>query len=299
MLKHSLQKAGFAAACLPISDPVQARAQIDTQPGTPATAAFAPSLLDDFRAPFDGPISTDRPDFTESTSVVPRGRFQLEGGYTYTVDRERGRGTHDHTFPEFLLRTGVGSGWELRFAWSGLSLTREAYRDRNDAGRRVWVREHDDGATDLNVGFKTRLVEASGWVPGLSLIGQLSLPTGSLSKSAGDADPEIKLLWSYSLTERLGLAGNVNVAAPNDDRGRFFQNAASISLAYAISDQVGAYVEYFGFYPAARGSDCAHSLNGGFTLQVTENLQFDVRAGGGLNEEADDFFAGVGFAIRF
>jgi hypothetical protein len=40
-------------------------------------------------------------------------------------------------------------------------------------------------------------------------------------------------------------------------------------------------------------------LNGGFTWLITENLQLDWRAGFGLNEEADDFFTGAGFGIRF
>jgi hypothetical protein len=62
---------------------------------------------------------------------------------------------------------------------------------------------------------------------------------------------------------------------------------------------MGSYLEYFGIYPNDRGSDCAHTINGGFTFPITDNLQFDVRMGVGLNEEADDLFAGSGLAIRF
>lgn len=42
-----------------------------------------------------------------------------------------------------------------------------------------------------------------------------------------------------------------------------------------------------------------HYFNGGFTFPITNNLQFDVRAGLGLNEAADDYFLGAGGAVRY
>lgn len=250
-------------------------------------------------APLDEPIVTDRPDFTESTLTVPRGRFQLEAGYTYTHDDEDGVRTGDHLFPEALLRVGLVDDWELRLAWFGWSLTESLSRETNDAGRRVDVKEHDDGGTDMSVGFKTHLIDQDGLIPDFGIIGELSLPTGAGGKTSGDVDPGMKLLWAYALTERMSLSGNVNFAVPTSERGRFFQTAASVSLGYTWTDWLGSYVEYFGLYPNDRGTDCAHTVNGGFTFPITDNLQFDVRAGVGLNEEADDLFAGTGFSIRF
>ena len=58
------------------------------------------------------------------------------------------------------------------------------------------------------------------------------------------------------------------------------------------------FVEYYGLYPNAEHRDAAHTPNGGFTFQINNNFQIDWRIGGGLNEEADDFFTGVGFAWR-
>lgn len=252
-------------------------------------------------APLDEPLVTDRPDFTESTKTVPWGRMQLEGGYTYTADDEGGVRTGDHSFPEFLLRVGIVEDFEFRLGWLGWSLTESMFTETNDAGRRVRTKQHDDGATDMSVGFKARLFDRDGFIPEFGIIGELSLPTGSSStgKTSGDVDPGVKLLWAYDLTDDLALSGNINFAVPTEEDGRFFQSAASISLAYGITDRLGVYTEYFGIYPNARGSDCAHTLNGGFTYLLTDNLQFDIRSGVGLNEEADDCFVGAGFAIRF
>lgn len=268
----------------------------DTQ--TPRVPPSAP-LLERWRETPDEPISTDRPDFTESTDVVPRGWFQLEGGYTYTWNRSPDARSLDHTFPEFLLRVGLLQHTELRIGWEGLSLTEETFHGVTPVGRPRTFHNHDDGATDLSFGIKQHLLERDGLVPDFSVIAALSMPTGGPTKSSGDVDPEIKLLWGYPLTEKLTLSGNANVAMPSDGDGRFLQPAASVSLAYSIAEWMGAYVEYFGFYPNERDEDCAHYANGGFTFPIAQHLQFDVRVGAGLNEEADDLFTGFGFAIRF
>ncbi len=249
--------------------------------------------------PLTEPIVTDRPDFTESTQAVPRGRFQLEAGYTFTNDHERGVTTTDHAFPELLLRIGLADEWELRLGWAGWSLGEEMFRERNEHGRHVSRNEHTDGGADMTLGFKRHLWDQEGWRPDFGVIGELSLPTGSGEKSSGDVDPAVKLLWAYDLTDRLSVAGNVNLGVPRSARGRFVQSAASLSFGYAWTDWLGSYVEYFGIYPNDRGSDAAHYLNGGFTFPVNDNLQFDIRAGVGLNEEADDFFSGVGFSVRW
>ena len=70
-------------------------------------------------------------------------------------------------------------------------------------------------------------------------------------------------------------------------------------MAASLTESIGTYIEYFGAYPASDGEDASHVLNGGFTFLVNDNLQFDIRVGFGLNEQAPDLIAGAGFAVRF
>ena len=105
--------------------------------------------------------------------------------------------------------------------------------------------------------------------------------------------------WTYDLTDRLSVAGNVGLFVPTSEDGRFFQTTNSLTSAYALTDKLGAYVEYYGLYPNNKGTDCAHTVDGGFTYLITDNLQLDWRIGFGLNEEADDFLMGVGLSWRF
>jgi hypothetical protein len=245
------------------------------------------------------PLITDRPDFTESTDAVQTGHVQLEGGYTFSLDRERRERERAHTLPEALLRIGLFHDFELRLGWEGYSFTDGQFENRTRAGRRVNREDWSQGANDVTVGVKYKFFEQHGLHPHVGMIAQLSAPSGSAELTSGDVDPEVKWLWAYDLSEKWGLAGNLNIGVPSDEKGRFVQASASISAAYSWTERFGSYLEYYGFYPNARDADCAHTLNGGVTFLVHNDFQIDLRVGAGANEEADDFFAGVGFGYRW
>ncbi len=293
----------LCSVCVAACFQVPAWAQADAEPagsGRPAKAEETTTNIFGLpAAPLDGPLVTDRPDFTESTEAVPFGHAQLESGYTFTYDREDTDRVHDHTAPEMLWRIGLFEKFELRVAWAGYSWTQSQYQGETRGGRAVTREDWDDGANDMNLGFKYKLWEQDGLLPHFGVIGEMSVPSGSAGVSSGDVDPGAKLLWAYDLADGLALAGNVNFASLTEDDDRFFQTANSVSLAASLTDWLGTYFEYFGFYPNSQHTDCAHYLNGGFTFLITDNLQLDVRTGFGLNEEADDLFSGVGFSYRF
>jgi hypothetical protein len=245
------------------------------------------------------PLVTDRPDFTESTDAIPPGWMQLEMGYTFTYDREKDVRLRDHGAPELLLRAGVFEDFELRIGWDGYTWAETQFRTETEDDRLITEEDWDQGAYDATLGVKYKFFDQQGWRPNFGVIAEVSVPSGTRGVSSGDVDPGLVLLWAYDLTDRMSLAGNVGVASLTTDSSRFTQAKASLSLATAITDRLGGYVEYFGIYPNARHTDCAHSVNGGLTYLITDDLQLDWRIGAGLNEEADDFFAGFGVAWRF
>jgi len=250
-------------------------------------------------APVDDPLVTDRPDFTESTDAVPLGRVQIEMGYTFSYDREDNVRTRVQSTPEFLLRMGLSKDFEIRLGWEGYEWSDTGFPSQTRAGRSIRRKEHDQGAYDSSLGFKRKFCEQDGWRPHFGVIGEVSVPSGSNGVSSGDVEPGVVLLWAYDVGDRLAVAGNVGLFAPLDAGNRFVQASASLSAAFALTDRIGSYVEYFGLYPNAEETDAAHSINGGFTYLMTNNFQLDWRIGFGVNEEADDFFTGLGFAWRF
>jgi hypothetical protein len=250
-------------------------------------------------APLTEPLVTDRPDFTESTDAVPRGRYQLEFGYTFTYDREGYDRVRDHTAPELLLRAGLLDDFELRLGWSGYSWFDTLSLGETRGGRAILREDHDQGAADFSLGFKYKVFEQEGLRPHFGVLGGLSMPSGSAKTTAGNVEPELVFAWAYDLHERVGLGGNVGLAVRNDETHQFLQTSASMALGVALTESLGAYVEYFGFYPDAFAQDAAHSLGGGLTFLITDNFQIDLRAGVGLNEQADDLFTGIGMAWRW
>lgn len=133
-------------------------------------------------------LVTDRPDFTESSVVVPRGAWQLESGFALTRDS----GVRSLGAPEMLLRWGIGRRTELRLGLPDFVHTRGS--------------EHGDGFADTYLGFKQQLGAARSGL-GLALIPAVSLPTGARRLTSGRVDPEVKLAWSRPLPEPWAISG--------------------------------------------------------------------------------------------
>ena len=234
------------------------------------------------QAEFTQDMESDRPDFTEGTQTVQQGHAQFEMGYTYTRNKESGATSESHGYPEFLIRAGLTEVLELRVFWEG------------------WAHsEFDDGAADMSIGFKARLVEESGNMPALSIIGEVGLPVGNKEFSSEDPVPATKLLWAYTLSDDLGIAGNFNFGFPVESEDYYFEVGSSLALAYSLNDSIGTFIEYYGLVPAdSTDISDTHFIDGGFTYLINENLQLDVRAGFELKDAADDFFTGAGLSFR-
>lgn len=249
-----------------------------------ATVVHDESSLIFIPTPLTEPLVTDRPDFTESTDAVPRGHFQIEAGYTFTHDGANG-GTRSHTAGELLLRVGLFNDFELRIEWPSFERLESASATTEEF-------------SDVSVGFKYKLFEQRGVRPHIGVIGQFSAPTGGAAFSSDRVDPAVKLLWAYDATDRVAVGGNINFESLTEAHDRFFQIAASGSIALAVTDRLGSYVEYFGFHSVGHGPGSTHFVNTGLTYLITDNFQLDTRVGVGLNARAEDVFVGFGFSWR-
>jgi hypothetical protein len=237
----------------------------------------------------DAPLVTDRPDFTEASSTVGCGVAQLEFGYTYTFDEDGGSSTKSHSYPEPLLRYGVLQDWlEFRIAWN--------YTNEESAGVK------QSGSEDLYLGFKIGLTPQDGWRPEMALIPQMTVPTGSDAFTTDEVLPGLNWIYGWELTDTVSTAGSTqfNRAVDEMTADTYTEWAQSWTVAYTLTETVGAYTEWFALIPS--GADTArteHYFNGGFTWLMNNDVQWDIRAGTGLNDAADDYFVGTGLSIRF
>jgi hypothetical protein len=241
----------------------------------------------------DSAIESDRPDFTEASSVVGRGRVQVESGYTFSRDRDGGV-SGAHTYPETLLRTGAFAEWfELRAA-----LTFQSSRVAGASAGTTTVR----GLDDLYLGAKFALAEQSRFAPQLAVVVQTMLPTGASGIGAKRALPGVNLLYGWDVTTgAVTLGGSSQVNFAESQSGAFLELAQSVTVGFDFTDRLGMYGEAFSILPAGvhgNSTPAAHYANGGLRLRTSPNVQYDVRFGAGLTRASDDFFFGIGVAMR-
>ena len=93
-----------------------------TRAATIATAVLVGSLAVQHARAADS-ITTDRPDFVESSDVVGRGRVQIETGLGFERNEADGLKTRTRSTPT-LLRLGFRDDMEFRVETDGLLRTR-------------------------------------------------------------------------------------------------------------------------------------------------------------------------------
>ena len=241
----------------------------------------------------DEPLASDRPDFTEASSTVGRGVVQIETGYTFVRDKRGGEVTDTHSFPETLFRVGMFADWfEFRFAYNhgvqnvapvGLPVSRFA------------------GGEDIYLGSKLMLTGQRGILPEMSLMPQMTVPTGHGAFSGSEVLPGINWLYGWDITDWLSMGGSSQVNKGTDDDGsNYYEYAQSWTFGFGLTERLSMYTEWFALMPSgALAAKPEYYFDGGFTFSVTNNLQLDVRGGAGLNGAADDYFIGSGAVVRF
>lgn len=242
-----------------------------------------------------GPLITDRPDQTESSAVVDPGFVQLEAGWTYSRRDDGPSRLGSHAVPQILARIGVVNRLEARLGFAGWQAVRAE-------GATAVV--DDQGVGDLELGVKYQLHAGRGAMPSLALLADASLPTGEEAFSSGRVDPSLRLSVAHELTGRVSLGYNVGTrwVTETDQSGfRYTRAETPYTLAFGVSltERLAVFAESFGSLALDdRGSD-THSLDGGLTLLLTNSAQLDVSGGFGLNTAPDDWFVGLGLAVRF
>jgi hypothetical protein len=234
-------------------------------------------------APAAPELVTDRPGFGESSGVVERGTIQIETGLTLQqIDASQ----RQLTAPQLLARVGVAPRVELRVSADGLI----DQTVRTSSGR---ARTY--GRSDAEVGGKVKVLDEARAGVDVAVLPYVSVPTASTGFGSAHYDPGFKVAAGRGLPRGFGLSGTFNATDPAGDTGRAWQREISVSLDHGVGAGVGAYGEVDGAF-AGRGCGC--SVDGGVTVPLRANGQFDVEMGRRVHGPAQDWFVGAGFVIR-
>ena len=230
---------------------------------------------------------TDRPNFTESSETVPRGLVQLESRVTLARDGD----IRAAAIGEALVRIGLAPRGEVRVGLNSYAVERAGGMTAR-------------GLQDMSLGAKVKLVEGGttgSLKPTIAVVAASSLPTGASAFRAPKLQPEVKLAGAWTISDRLSFSSNINYAWVRERSATYGEPSASASLGIGLTDRVGSYVEYYGFYPRTDDAPRTHVADGGLTFAVTHNTQLDWRLGSQLRRTSAgaSYFVGVGFARRW
>jgi len=232
------------------------------------------------------PMITDRPDATESSSIVPRRYLQVESGGYYESFREGNRTLTTYGYNTTLLRYGLLENLELRMGWD--------YREDHTRVSGIAPRTLR-GLSPLLLGVKVAITEEKmGW-PKTALLGHVSLPffAGSDYRPATTA-VDIRFAFSHTLGEKSSLGYNVGAEVGGDDPQ--LRYLYSLSYGYAMTSALGFYAELYGDFPEHGGAD--HYWDVGATYLLTHNVQFDATLGRSITRGQDLLVsAGISFRI--
>jgi hypothetical protein len=244
-------------------------------------------------APAEKPltISADRPGFGDGTGIAPIGHFQLELGYQFTFSDRNDVESQTHDAPQTLARVGIiDDRLELRVGTVGYEY------NRTDSGSGF---ETESGFNDVRVGAKVKLWDQDNYLPCVALVASTTLGLGSKNISDREVEPSLEVAWSLAVAGGFNVGGSGSVIYSSTDGDRFVQGAGSVLVGYTISDNIGAFAEYFLISPIAKGSGTAHYVDFGVTYLLTNHTQLDGTVGFGLNDESDNFFVGGGVSFLF
>lgn len=230
---------------------------------------------------------TDRPDQTESSSVVPHRFLQIETGFLMAQKEDDEYTQKSLVYNTTLLRYGLLENFELRLGMEYL-------------GGEIMINSIDTSFTfsgfgPLYTGFKVMIAEEEGWRPEMAFLGGLALPfTASDEFRPENTSASMRFAFSHTLSDRFSLGYNLGAFWGGDTP--IPQYFYSVALGIGITQKLGMYIEGFGEIPESGSAQ--HMLDGGFTFLALPNLQFDISGGIGINEVAPDYYFGAGLSYR-
>ena len=226
----------------------------------------------------DDPISTTRPSFSDSPTIVPVRHLQIESGLSYFSRSDDGDERSD--FGEALLRYGLRPRLEVRIQLPNYNLGRG---------------DQPTGFDNTSVAFSYYLGKVAGF--DLGVVPTLSLPSGARGLRYDGVTPSFSLNAQRGIGSGNTFGGTLAQAYGRQDGRDSIQSTATLNAVHPFNPTFSGFVEYGGFFDNHDAPMNYAQL--GFQLLVTKTQQFDVHGGVGLGGAASRSFIGAGYSVRF
>ncbi len=220
-------------------------------------------------------IVTDRPDQTESSSVVQSGSLQIESGFLIIENH-----THEEKniyLPTTLFRIGLTKTIEIRVL--------------NQFEYKLYDTYSLKGFNNLECGIKMQLLQKENIRTELAFLSHVVLPTASDFFNENELSVINKLCVSHKSNNNLNFGYNIGYNYYKNETGDF---TYSFVLGYGINDEISTYIEPYGEVVGFK--QYVSNINMGITYLIQNNLQLDYSYGTGLNHTFN--FMAIGLRIN-
>jgi hypothetical protein len=235
------------------------------------------------------PMTTDRPDSTESPFTVEPGRVQLEMDLVrQSRDSTGGFSTRATELAPFNLRLGVTRDVEL-----GVVLNPRQWERESAPGVPVFRRR---GVGDLVLRAKRNWWGNDGGFSALGTIFDLKLPTASHGLGNGHVEGEIMLPVAFAPGGNWHAGFMTSLAAAHDGNHYDAWWRNSVTFCFEFAAVWEGVVEV----TSATGADGHQAtLNCALIRKLGPDLQVDVGANFGISRSAPDVVLFTGLSRRF
>ncbi|MCX5662558.1 MAG: transporter [Planctomycetota bacterium] len=294
--------AAAAVACL-ASLPAAAHAAAEAPASTPAPDKSGFSLLNPTPRDLMRPMSTDRPDSTESPYTVDAGHIQVEASF---VEYARDTRTPDRSQSESLdvlptnLKLGLLNNVDLQFV-----LTPYTHERTHDA---AGAAETAEGFPDPLVRLKINLWGNDSGDTALALMPFIKVPGGDHEVGNGHVEGGLIIPLGLTLPADFSLTVMVEFDAVYDPEGAAGDNTGggyyldfvhTASLGHDLVGDLAGFIEYVGVVGTHGSPGYRASFDAGLTYALTPDIQFDVAVNFGLTRPAEDLRVLAGISIRY
>jgi hypothetical protein len=268
---------------------------VHVAPYAKLVAALSLMLCGLAHAAGDDTISTDRPDFVESSQVVGRGRIQLETSVQWDRQRDDARRERSLGTPT-LLRIGMGDSTELRIETGG----RTVVHDDDATAASSSARTNTAGYADTAIGVKWHLADRQDRQASLGVLLHAELPSGSRVLRGHGVRPSLRLAAEWELPQDFSFGIMPGIAVDRDDKDRrHAYGILAATLGKEFGERVRGFVELAAPQIArASAGGTQASVDTGLTYLIEKNIQADVLLMHGLNRRTPDMSVAIGLSVR-
>ncbi|HOI30622.1 MAG TPA: transporter [Melioribacteraceae bacterium] len=234
------------------------------------------------------PLSTDRPDQTESAQVVPLNSIQIEIGFLFQkqslIENNVRIENQNLILGSTLVRYGLSESVELRFGaeyFSGRSKIDE-------------VESSIKGVQGVYFGSKFHFRKDQDLITNASLLVNFNLPHGNQMLRPERFESGIALCLEQKLNSRIDLGFNFGFTDESKiNRLIYFYSA---SLGFNLNERIGFFIELYGDLNGNLNN--YYNLDAGIKFLQKENIQIDFSAGTRLIHDKTEWFGSLGFSLR-